>query len=118
MKAKAATKKTIVDEYREIRLIRLELKKEYDKLEASEKRLKEQIIEELRKGIPHVGVVLIEKLKPTVEDWNALYVYIRENNAFELLHRRVTESAVQERWFDGVAVPGVTKFPVFDIKVG
>lgn len=108
----------VVEQYRSTRLARLELKKQYDALEAEEKKLKQKIIDELRAGTPHRGVVLTEKLKPTVADWNALYKHIQATGEFELLQRRVTESAALERWSEGVAIPGVNWFPVFDIKVG
>jgi hypothetical protein len=109
----------IVAQYRDTRLARLALKKDYDELEDQEKRLKEQIIIELRKGVAFpTPVILIEKQKPTVEDWHLLYEHIQATGNFELLQRRVTESAVQERWANGDKVPGVGRFPVFDIKVG
>lgn len=50
--------------------------------------------------------------KPTVKDWPKFYEYIKANDAFELLERRVGSSAVEERWNDGVEVPGVDRFPV------
>lgn len=108
----------IVEEYRSIRLERLDLQKKVNALDEAEKKLKEKIIEELRAGTPHRGVILIEKQKPTVEDWAKLYAHIKATGEFDLLQRRVTESAVQERWQDGNAVPGVVRFPVYDIKVG
>lgn len=108
----------IVEEYRTIRLERLELQRKANELDAAEKKLKEQIITELRAGTPHKGVILIQKDKPIVDDWQKLYEHIAKTGEFELLHRRLTETAVLERRADGETVPGVGWFPVFDIKVG
>tara|TARA_R100001594_G_C4044013_1_gene263788 strand:+ start:1090 stop:1449 length:360 start_codon:yes stop_codon:yes gene_type:complete len=44
---------------------------------------------------------------PVVEDWNAFYAYIYENNAIDLLQRRVTSSAWKDRRDDGEHVAGV-----------
>lgn len=108
----------IVEEYRSIRLERLDLQRKVNELDAAEKKLKEQIITELKAGTPHRGVILIQKDKPIVEDWLKLYAHIKATGEFELLHRRLTEAAVLERRADGVVIPGVGWFPVFDIKVG
>ncbi len=57
------------------------------------------------------------KNKPTVCDWDALYTYIRQFGAFELLQKRLSEGAVTERWEDKIVVPGVTTFPVDDFTI-
>jgi hypothetical protein len=49
---------------------------------------------------------------PTVEDWAALYEYIRKNKAFELLNKAVNRAAVQERWEAKKKVPGINVFHV------
>jgi hypothetical protein len=54
---------------------------------------------------------LVEEEHPDVDDWEALYKFIVENDAFELLHRRVSRSAWQERLAAGEVIPGVGKFP-------
>lgn len=108
----------LVEQYRLKRLERLELKKKYDELEAEEKSLKAALIENMKGGVPTPGAILIEKLKPQVVDWAAFYAHIKATGEFELLQRRVTESAWMERWADGVKVPGVIGFPVWDVKVG
>ena len=46
---------------------------------------------------------------PTVVDWDKFYGYIKKNNAFDLLHRRVTTTAVIERWEAGKTIPGVDR---------
>lgn len=44
-----------------------------------------------------------------VEDWDALYAYIKANDAFELLHRRTTVDAFEERWTAKEKIPGVRR---------
>lgn len=48
-----------------------------------------------------------EKTKPYIVDWSELEGYIRENGALDLLHKRLTETAVKLRWEDGIQIPGV-----------
>lgn len=64
--------------------------------------------------------VLIEyntMLKPVPEDWDAIHRYIKEFDAIDLVHKRLTESAVQLRWDDGVTIPGVGDKIVEKVKV-
>ena len=41
-------------------------------------------------------------------DWPEIQAYIKEHDAFDLLHKRLTDSAVLLRRDDGVEVPGVS----------
>jgi len=47
--------------------------------------------------------------QPVVNDWDALYQFILQNKAFDLLQRRVSSTAYRDRLEDG-EVPGVTTF--------
>lgn len=47
---------------------------------------------------------------PTVKDWSKFYSYIKENNAFDLLQKRVSTAAWNERIEDGKTIPGVETF--------
>lgn len=51
------------------------------------------------------------------KDWDAIYAYIKKNNAFELLHKRLTAAAVEERAEAGKPVPGVESFTRHFIQV-
>ena len=44
---------------------------------------------------------------PKVEDWNKVYAYVTKHQAFDILHRRVSLTAYQERIDSGHAVPGI-----------
>lgn len=100
-----------IKNYLRIRSSRLELTKQVNLLQKEEEKLAAEILPmvpqlgEIKEG----GFTLRRKsvTKPTVGDWQSLYAYILANNAFDLLHRRLTESAVRLRWDDKVQVPGV-----------
>lgn len=97
---------------------RLALQRELKKLEEEASKLKAKLITELESSnVPAIGCdtatfSLVEKEVPTVQDWPVLYAYIKEEDAFDLLQRRLSNEAVEVRWADGVVVPGVVKFPV------
>lgn len=55
-------------------------------------------------------VQLRTKIIPQVQDWNALYKHIKKSGEFELLQRRLTDSAIKERWEARQDVPGVGHF--------
>jgi hypothetical protein len=45
-----------------------------------------------------------------VEDWPKLYAHIKKTGEFELMQRRLGETAVKERWDADKQVPGVGRF--------
>ena len=47
------------------------------------------------------------KDEPLVDDWGELRKHIVENDAWELLSKRVSMTAVRERWQEGGEVPGI-----------
>lgn len=102
----------------EVRETRLRIQRECEKLEKAESALKNHFVEVLpvssATGIAgHLALVKIEsKPIPQVADWDAFYAYVRRKNAFELLQRRITESAIQERLDAKKPVPGITIFNV------
>jgi hypothetical protein len=42
-----------------------------------------------------------------VKDWRLLHAYIQDTGAFDLLHKRISDSAFRERLDAGTEVPGV-----------
>jgi hypothetical protein len=105
-----------------IRDRRLEMKKVVDALEEEEKALKEHIINTLPKsdtgaqGKTH-RVSVVTKTIPQVKDWNEFYKYIKRTNNFDLLQRRLSETAVSEIWDTGKTVPGVSTFQVVSVSL-
>jgi hypothetical protein len=111
----------IVVEYVMAKAARLQQQKAVDILEQKEKELKAQIIALMRAGTslgPSTSkVTLVTKTKPVADSWEAIYGFIKSTGAFDLLQRRLTETAVQARWEDNIEIPGINKFPVYDISI-
>lgn len=113
----------LVDRFIQARRNRLAMQRDVDLLQKEENLLKEQIIADLtRTKIPVIGgqrgtVKLNEKIKPIAGDWPKLYAYVKQEDAFDLLQRRLLESAVKARWDEGITIPGVQEFKVFDLSI-
>jgi hypothetical protein len=113
----------LVDSYFSKREERLALQHQVDALEKEEKALKQSIIEQIRaEKISSIGgrkmrATIQTKQKPQVSSWPALYDHIRSTGEFDLLQRRLTETAVSARWEEKIIIPGVQAFPVDDISL-
>ena len=82
------------------------LKVEEDNLRASLiKAMQDDNLTVIETAKVYVGVT--QSQKPVIMDWSLLEVWIRENNAVDMLQKRLTESAVNLRWDEGIQVPGV-----------
>jgi hypothetical protein len=108
----------LADAFKRIEAERLAADKVAAQLKVNEVLVKKALVDSMRAAnISAIGgalysVTLRSNDKPTVTDWKKFYAYIKKNGAFELLERRVSSSAVEERWQDVKEVPGVGKFPV------
>lgn len=113
----------LVDEFYVAREERLELARQLAAADQKEKLLKEHIIREcgLAKlsaiGGQRAIVKLTSKQKPIVTNWNDVYSFIRKEDAFDLLQKRLTDTAVKLRWDDGIALAGIEAFTVYDLTV-
>lgn len=100
-----------------------ELREQKRDLEAQLKKVKEaldsnefEIIEALdelgvnRFAVGKLSFSISESQVGNVEDWDQLYGFIRENDAFHLLQRRLSNSAYNELVDLGEAPPGVVPF--------
>jgi hypothetical protein len=106
----------------EIREQRLSQQKLVDELAAKETALKEHVIQSLPKGDTgaagrHHKVAVITKVVPRVEDWTKFYAYIAKTKRFDLMQRRVTDTAVQEMWDSKKQVPGVVPFQAVSVSL-
>lgn len=105
------------------RIARLALQKQAEVKEAEERQLRERLINELPKskalGIAgKVARATIEtKPVPTVEDWDRFYQHVKKTGHFDLLHKRLSEDAVKQRWEDHKVVPGVGKFNAVKVSL-
>jgi len=119
----SGTPATWADKYYQLRAEKQALAKQVTALEKEMRQLAEGLINTLPKS-DATGVtgkvaraVITSKEVPTVEDWDSLYKYMVRKKAFELLQRRVSVPAVEERWEAGEKVPGVGKFKAISVSV-
>jgi hypothetical protein len=88
-----------------------------------ETRLKDHLIAELPKsdasGVSGklARATVTTKPVPTVKDWDKLYAYVKEHDAWELLQRRLNDTAVVERWERGEEIPGIDSFNVVNVSI-
>ncbi len=100
---------------------RIEIEHAAAEIAKDEAKLRDHIINNLPKqdatGIRgKVAQITIQtKTKPTVKDWTAVWAYVKKNNAFDLLQRRLNETAVAARWEENREIPGVDKFDVVTV---
>lgn len=116
---------THADELYQLRPRRLAIAKAAERLEDREKYLKERFIETLSKSgggvVGRLAQVSVERDEvPQIKDFDALSAYIRKTkktDEFGLLQRRLNNQAVEERWANGVKVPGVEPFQLVKVSV-
>ncbi len=100
------------------RAARLAKDKEVEELKEQEAALKEYIIANLPKseasGIAGklARVSVVNKAEYRVSDWAALYKYIKKNDAFALLQRRLSNEAVDEVIEEKKKLPGVESIDI------
>jgi hypothetical protein len=91
---------------------RYRLQKLATELKKDETALRAHILAELAKqkssGIAGkvARVAIRPKTRVVANDWDALYKYVKRSGSFELLQRRLNDTAIKERWDDGRDVPG------------
>lgn len=104
------------DKLYELRRQRQDLQKEVDAMIENEKLLKDYIIRTLPKSqasgaAGKVARVTVEqKETPRCDDWDAFYKHVKRTGDFDLMQRRLSNSAVEERWDNGKKIPGLSKF--------
>ena len=101
---------------------RLEIEAQANEVLKKEAQVREFIINNLPKqeasGVRgRVAQVRIEKKDvATAENWAKIQDYIRKNDAFDLMQRRLNDAAVKARWEEGKKIPGVKKFSVVTVS--
>lgn len=106
---------------------RLELQKQADLLEQKEK----DCLYEIQKYLESTGddedgttlragefkLEVKKKPSPIVDSWPDLLQFIRDTGQTDLLQKRLTESAVKQRWDNGDTLPGVSKAYKVTLKI-
>lgn len=128
-----------VDLYHDVRELRLLMEKEVGEIEAREKELREHIVQNLAASNDGGAVGLrymarrITKTKfkfasPKTDaneapidgtaGWGLFTSWVRKNDAFHFLQKRMNDTAVAEMLHDeGRLPPGIDKFDIVDISV-
>jgi len=51
-----------------------------------------------------------------VKDWPKFWAYIKRTGHFDLMQKRISDTAVKERWDRDITIPGVAKFTALIIN--
>jgi hypothetical protein len=112
----------IVKAFLKMRDRRAELKAEFERQDAAIKEQQVRLEGELMKILNEAGgdslgtefgtIYRSVDVKASCQDWDALYQFIRENDMFELLEKRVGKNAIKEYMdkHEGRLPPGVSIF--------
>lgn len=101
-----------IDELYQARAARLAKAKEVKELQAEESVAKTTVLQLLKEtGLEKASGKLatagiIKEDVPYIKDWDALYGYIKENDRFDLLQRRIGVVAWRDLLKDNILVPG------------
>jgi hypothetical protein len=112
-----------IDKLYEARSARLRLEAQVKELKAQETDIKTSIMAELAEsGLQGAkGQIatasLTYKVQPDVKDWDAVYAYIKANDAFNLLHRRITTTLWESMLDDGEEIPGIIAAHITDLSL-
>ncbi len=113
----------VVDLFYKTRQERYELQHKLDAMKKIEAACEERIINELPKS-ESTGIAgktaraaVNTKKVPQVSDWGSLYGYIIKNKAFDLLQKRLSTKAVEERWEAGKKLPGVEVYNAVTVSL-
>ena len=58
-----------------------------------------------------------ETVLPVAKDWDAIYDYVKQNDAFHLLYRQVTSTTYREMLAAGEEIPGIESYTRVSISV-
>lgn len=103
---------------------RLALQKKVDALRKEEGALKAHFVQLCRKERVQAAqgkegrASFKPSQKPVVKDYDEFYRHLASTGEFDLLQKRLSDTAVRERWEAEVAVPGVESVPVLSWSVG
>lgn len=119
------------DLYKAVRDLRLQMEKETETIKARETEIKDHIINNLAKsrdaggdtgaaGLKYRAQVITTR-KPKISDWGVLCSWIRKNDRFDMLQKRLGENAVMD-WNgdpqnEGKQVPGTEIINIPDVSI-
>ena len=107
----------------EIKLELSNLSKQVNELKKRKTLLEEDLIEQMSNiNMTKVAggglkAAISETVVPAVDDWEAVFNYIKENEAFYLLQKRISVTAYRELLITGESVPGAAPFTQVKVNV-
>jgi hypothetical protein len=114
---------SLADLYRHVRNQRLEADRLAADLRAEETKLHDTIVNYLLQegatavGGKHIVLNLKSDIRFIAEDWNKIYAYMKENDAFDVMEKRLLQTGLKARLDDGIIVPGVGKMNKFKLTI-
>lgn len=73
---------------------------------------------ELEGAMGKLATASIQRVNvPTLKDWNKFSAYVKKNDAFDLLQRRLSSEACRLRWDAKKDIPGVEVFTRVSLKL-
>ena len=113
----------LIDKLYELRETRLALDRTVAGLKAQETAMRLEIKEELE----NVGLAkasgkratcgITSKIEPIIEDWDKVHDWIRAENRFDLLQKRLSAPAWRELKENNILVPGTESVVVYDVSL-
>lgn len=112
-----------IDQLYKLRKERHDIEKKAEAVKEKETELEGYILETFKKTdldgargkMAVVGVS--QSTVPSVKDWDKLYKYIKKEDAWDLLQKRVSATAYRERMDAKEVVPGVESFVVTKLSL-
>lgn len=113
----------LIDNLYETRQARLNLQKQVDELKSQELAARTSIMEKLdavglAKGTGSLATCGLKfSLEPVTEDWDSIFEYIRVNDRFDLIQKRLAAPAWRDLYGTGILVPGTAAVEVRDLSL-
>lgn len=115
----------VADEYKRVSGIRLAMQKAMEDVKARESELKNFLIDNIDAdneagvmGLKYAATIKRDK-KPRMdsEKWKDLHQWIADNDRFDLLQKRLSDTPVMELINEGVELPGIESMTVKSVSV-
>jgi len=107
----------------DVRELRLEMQRQTDEVEAREKEIRAWIMDHATEtdttfgGRRYVAQVYKEA-EPTIQDWGVFCSWVRKNDRFDLLQKRLATKAVEEtQKGEGRLLPGLSQIHVMKVSL-
>lgn len=114
----------LIDQYYEQRQKRIEAARKVDKMKTEEGLMKARIMEQMdewglgKASGANATCGITTSIKPEIVDWDEVYKYIREEDRFDLLQKRMSVTAWRDMVLDGgELVPGTMVNEIRDLSL-